>query len=50
MVKLELTKDWLHLKKGDVIERSKDIAMIHTHKLKNAKLYVPKKGRPKKKD
>jgi len=47
MVKLELTKDFLHYKKGDVIERSKDVAYIHTHKLKNAKVFVPKR---KKKD
>lgn len=43
MVKLELTKDFLDFKKGDVIERSADIAHIHIHKLKNAKVYKPKK-------
>lgn len=43
MVKLELKEDWLHFKKGDVIERSRDIADIHIKKLKNAKLYVPRK-------
>lgn len=43
-VKLELTEDWLHFKKGDVIERSKDIARLHTHVLKNAKVWTkPKK-------
>lgn len=50
MVKLELTEDWLHLKKGDVIERSKDVARIHTHQLKNAKPYQPKKSKTSKKD
>lgn len=39
-VKIELTEDWLDFKKGDVIERSRDIARIHTHDLKNAKPYV----------
>jgi hypothetical protein len=43
MVKIEFTKDWLSFKEGDVVERSNDIANIHLYKLKNAKLYVPKK-------
>ena len=49
-VKLELTKDWLHLKKGDIIERSKDVARLHTNVLKNAKVWTkPKKATKKKK-
>ena len=43
MVKLELTEDFLHLKKGDVIERSQSIASIHIHYLKNAKVYKPRR-------
>ncbi len=41
-VEIELTEDWLTFKKGDVIERSRDIARLHIHQLKNAKLYVKK--------
>lgn len=47
-IKIELTEDWLHLKKGDVIERSKNIAYLHLNELKNAKPYEPKKEAPKK--
>jgi hypothetical protein len=47
MVKIELIKDWLTFKKGDVIERSDDIAHIHINKLKNAKPYSPKKKKSK---
>ena len=48
-VKLELTKDWLHLKKGDIIERSKDVARLHINVLKNAKVWTkPKKATKKK--
>ncbi|MGB0896888.1 MAG: hypothetical protein ACPGRW_06170 [Flavobacteriaceae bacterium] len=39
-VKIEFTKDWLTFKKGDTVERSKDIANLHIKQLKNAKLYV----------
>lgn len=47
-VKLELTEDFLHLKKGDVIERSQDVARMHTHVMKNAKVWKPKKVTKKK--
>lgn len=47
-IKIELTEDWQGLKKGTVLERSKDIAYKHIHSLKNAKLYVPKKRKKSK--
>lgn len=47
MVKIELTKDFLDFKKGDVIERSANIAHIHINKLKNAKVYKPIKKKSK---
>lgn len=49
-VEIELTEDWQGLKKGDVITRSRDIARIHIANLKNAKYYVKKTKRTKKKD
>lgn len=42
-MKIVLTKDWNGFKKGDILERSRDIAKIHIRKLKNAKVYKPKK-------
>lgn len=42
-IELELTEDYMHFKKGDVITRSRDIAEIHLSQLKNAKLYVKTK-------
>ena len=48
-VEIELTEDWQTFKKGDVLNRSRDIAYIHINQLKNAKLYV-KKLKTKKKD
>lgn len=39
-VQIQLTEDWLHFKKGDVLERSPSIASKHINKLKNAKPYV----------
>lgn len=46
-VEIELTKDWQSHKKGEVLTRSRDIANIHMHQLKNAKLYVKKKAKKK---
>mgnify|MGYP000383257494 CR=1 FL=1 len=41
-VEIELTEDWHTFKKGDVLNRSRDIANIHISELKNAKIYVKK--------
>lgn len=47
-IKIELTKEFNGMKKGEVIERSKDIAMLHINSLKNAKLYVKQVKKSKK--
>ncbi len=48
-VRIELTKDWEGFKKGDVLERSRDIANLHINVLKNAKLFVKAKKSKKSK-
>ena len=48
-VKIELTEDYLNFKKGDVLERSRDIASIHINQLKNAKPFVKKATKKSKK-
>lgn len=42
-MKIEFTEDFLTYKKGDVVERSRDIALLHIKVTKNAKPYVEKK-------
>tara|TARA_R110000851_G_scaffold296434_1_gene451575 strand:+ start:162 stop:326 length:165 start_codon:yes stop_codon:yes gene_type:complete len=46
--KVELTKDWLSFKCGDVLDCSRDIAALHINHLKHAKVYVKKTVRSKK--
>ena len=47
-MKVVLTKDFGDLKKGDVIECSRDHAWMHINKLKHAKAYTEPKPKKKK--